>query len=195
MQLYYTPHSHFSRKVRILLEGLGVPVELVNSVDTANLDPARFGHSPLMRVPVLRDGDIWVFDSDVIAAHLVRTLDPSDRFAVLRHDIPGLNARSVMNGVMTAEVELLLAARTGLETNGHRRFDKARQVIAAGLEWLEQHEGLFAGEPDYLCFHLVSMWEHLHRFGYFPPLALPQLTRHAERVGELPIVVATRAAS
>ncbi|MDF2446664.1 MAG: glutathione S-transferase family protein [Moraxellaceae bacterium] len=194
MQLYHTPHSHFSRKVRILLEGLGIAVELVNAGDTARQEPSRFGHSPLLRVPVLRDGEDWVFDSDVISAHLVRTRDPADRFGVLRHDLPGLNARSVMNGVMAAEVELILAARTGLDTRGQPRFDKARQVIAAGLAWLEGQEALFAGEPDYLSFHLVCLWEHLHRYGHFPPLALPQLARHAARVGELPIVAATRAA-
>lgn len=193
MQLYYTRHSHFSRKVRILLEGLGIPVELVNSGDTAGMDPARFGHSPLRRVPVLKDGDTLVFDSDVIAGHLVRTHDPADRFRVLRHDLPTLNARSVLNGVMGAEVELILAARTGLDTSGLLRFEKARQVIAAGLEWLEGQAHLFAGEPDYLGFHLVCMWEHLHRFGHLPRLTLPRLARHAERIGELPMVVATRA--
>ena len=142
---------------------------------------------------MLRDGDTLVFDSDVIAAHLVRTHDPSDRFNVLRHDLPTLNARTVMNGVMGAEVELILAARTGLETAGLTRFDKARQVIAWGLEWLEGQTHLFDGEPDYLGFHLVCMWEHLHRFGHFPDRTLPQLARHAERMGELPMVMATRA--
>lgn len=193
MQLFYTRHSHFSRKVRILLEGLGIPVELVNAGDTAGMDPARFGHSPLRKVPVLKDGDTLVFDSDVIAAHLVRTSDPSDRFNVLRTDLPTLNARTVMNGVMSAEVELILAARTGLDTGGLLRFDKARQVIAAGLEWLETQAPLFDREPDYLGFHLVCLWEHLHRFGHFPDLALPQLARHAARLGELPVVAATRA--
>lgn len=193
MQLYYTRHSHFSRKVRILLEGLGIPVDLVNSGDTAGTDALRFGHNPLRRVPVLKDGDTLVFDSDVIAAHLVRTHDPSDRFNVLRHDLSTLNARTVMNGVMGAEVELILAARTGLVTVGLSRFDKARHVIVWGLEWLEEQAHVFDGEPDYLGFHLVCMWEHLHRFGHFPDLALPHLARHAERIGKLPVVVATKA--
>lgn len=161
MQLHYTPRSHFSRKVRILLDGLGVEVELIDAGNVAEASPAPYGPNPLMKVPTLIDGTQSIFDSDHIAAYLVRKFDPADRFDVLATDAETLNARVVMNGVMAAEVELILAERTGLDTRTHRRFDKLRESIHQGLAWLEARSGRWPRDPTYLAFHVVAMWDHL----------------------------------
>jgi glutathione S-transferase len=181
MQLYYTPRSHFSRKVRILAAALGLDLELVDAGNVADADPAAFGPNPLMRVPTLLDGDTVVFESDHIAAHLVRRHDPADRFAVLSTDPQVLNARAVLNGLMATEVELLLAARTGVDTRTLPRFDKMRASIAAALDWLEASAGLFAGRPTYLGFHLVCAWDHLAFYGGIP-LDQPGLGAAAARI-------------
>jgi glutathione S-transferase len=113
MRLYYTPRSHYSRKVRMLMGGLHLATELVNVGNVAESNSALFGENPLMKVPTLVDGDKTIFDSDNIAQYLVRTYDRKDTFQVLTTKIDELNARSVMNGVMAAEVELIMAERTG----------------------------------------------------------------------------------
>lgn len=191
MQLFYTPLSHFSRKVRILSGLLGLDMLLVDVGNTAEADLPHFGGNPLLRVPVLWDGERMLMESDAIAAYLVRRFDPADAFGVLTQDLDRLNARAVMNGVMAAEVELILAARTGLDVAAHRRFAKHRQVIVDGLHWLERWAFVFDGEPDYLDFHLVCMWEHLLWFRNMPAGDFPQLSLRAERIGALPIVACT----
>jgi hypothetical protein len=75
-----------------------------------------------------------IFDSDHISEYLVRRHDPEDTFAVCTTDVAARNARAVMNGVMAAEVEVLLARRTGTDTSTLPRFDKllARSAKASG---------------------------------------------------------------
>lgn len=192
MQLYYTPCSHFSRKVRILLTSLGIDAELVDVGDAAETNPERFGGNPLMTIPVLRDSELVVYGSDEIAQHLVRRYDPADRFCVLAHDVRRLNTRAVMNGVMSAEAELILAARTGLDTHAHLRFDKKRQAIAAGLVWLETHADAVPAIPDYAAFHLASLWDHLVMFRNLPDIALPNLAARIADIHQLPMVAASR---
>jgi len=147
MRLYYTPRSHYSRKIRMLLGGLHMSAELVNVGNVADSNSTLFGENPLMKVPTLVDGDKTIFDSDHIAQYIVRTYDREVTFQVLTTRIDELNARSVMNGVMAAEVELILAERTGLDTKAFRRFDKMRDTILEGLGWLEKTIDVFPKQP------------------------------------------------
>lgn len=192
MKLYYTPLSHFARKVRIVLAGLGLDAELVDSGSTAGADPGAFGGNPLMAVPTLHDDGQVIFDSDAIAEHLVRRHDPADRYRVLDHGGDRLNFRSVMNGIMAAEVELILATRTGMDTGAWARFDKKRAVIASGLGWLEENASRLPVQPDYLAFHFACMWEHLVVLRNMPATPLPRLEERASVISSLPMVAATR---
>lgn len=191
MHLFYTPRSHFSRKVRMLLGGLDKQVDLVDAGNVAESNPALFGANPLMKVPTLVDGEHTVFDSDHIAQYIVRTYDPEDRFRVLTTDVEELNAHAVMNGIMATEVELILAARTGIDTNVHRRFDKMRESITAGLVWLEQRAKVFPDAPSYLGFHLTAMWDHLALYQVCA-LNYPELGRRAAEWNALSYVITTK---
>jgi glutathione S-transferase len=190
MKLHYTPRSHFSRKVRILLDAWQVPVELIDAGNVGDMAPEAFGPNPLMKVPALIDGDRSILDSDHIARYLVRRHDPLDTFAVLTEEVPLLNARAVMNGVMAAEVEVLLARRAGLDTTGLRRFDKILDSIRRGLDWLETHAAVVPQAPSYAGFHLTCLWDHLTLYGLVP-LAHPRLQAHATRLSQLPYVAAS----
>lgn len=190
MQLLYTPTSHFARKVRIIAAGLGVELELLNAGNTASLSGNRLEENPLMKVPALFGPDGVVFDSDVICAWLVRRFDPADRFGVLTTDIDLLNARTVMNGVMAAEVELVLAARGGMDTASGQRFGKFRHTIATGLAWLEAHaaQGLRSPANE---FHLVCLWDHLLLTGLMPARQFPALAARVAATRGNPIVAGT----
>lgn len=178
-----TQRSHFTRKVRLLLDHLEHPYRLKDMGNVADQDPERFGGNPLMSVPVLTDGDMSVFGSDNIASYLVRKLDPSDRFEVMVNDPRILNARSVLNGAMEAEVKLILAERTGLTTNEVIFFDKARHVIENVLNWCDTHSDLFVRTaPTYLQFHFLSFWEHLHLYNVVSGV-WPRLSTIAEQIG------------
>lgn len=190
MKLYFTPRSHFSRKVRILLSAFGAPVELIDAGNVAERSPEAFGPNPLMKVPTLVDGETVVFDSDHIATYLTERLDPSDSFAVLSRDVATLNARAIMNGVMAAEVELILAQRTGIDIGAHRRFDKIFASIRRSLEWLEERRDIVPLEPSYLGFHLVCMWDHLALYDLVE-LPYPALSERVARISSIPYVASS----
>jgi len=169
MQLLATRLSHYSRKVRILLDHYGLAYELVDVGNVASPDPAQFDGNPLMKIPVLKDQGRWLIESDHIAAYLVRTYDPTDRYEVLTTDPATLNARAVLNGVMAEEVKVILAERTGLDTAPHAFFHKARAAIDQGLRWLEARAASFRpAQPRYLEFHLVCLWDHLTHYQLVP---------------------------
>jgi glutathione S-transferase len=190
LQLIHTPRSHFARKVRLLLAALAIDVELVDAVNAAEADPARFGPNPLLKVPTLIDAGQPVFESDHIAMHLVRTRDPADRFDVLTADVDVLNARAVLNGVMALEVELILGARSGLDT-AQPRFAKMREAIVRSLIWLESNAAVFERGPSYLGFHLLAMRDHVALYDLVP-LDYPRLQAHADTIAALPYAAASK---
>lgn len=191
MQLYCTPRSHFSRKVRLVLAALDLEATLVDAGNVADAQAGAFGANPLMKVPTLVDGDCVLFESDHIARYLVRRHDPGDRLGVLDERPGTLNARALMNGAMAAEVELILAARSGVDT-AHARFDKLRAAIDGVLGWLESNAGLFPETPTYAGFHLVSLWDHLALYGLRPLHAYPRLRAIATHLDSRPEIGASR---
>lgn len=182
--LYATPLSHFSRKVRLLLDSFQLTYQFVDVGNVAQSDQQVFGNNPLMKVPALTDGERWFIESDHIAQYLVRTYDPQDRFRVCEKDWSRLNMRAVMNGIMQEEVKLILAERTGVPVQDYSFFRKTRQAIIQGLEWLEQHASEFDSlQPGYLEFHLVCLLEHLMYYKIVD-LHTPQLQKICEQLAK-----------
>jgi glutathione S-transferase len=163
--LHLTPQSHFSRKVRIVLQELGLPCELAHVPDLLSDDPAKFGGNPILRVPVLQDGPTWVIESDAIVRYLLETYDAGrDRFSFFGMNVPQRNALSIVSAIMGAEVELLLSRRSGLVAeHAGTYFRRHREVIGRGLAWLEANGPRFWPEPElsYLDIALLCMWDHL----------------------------------
>ncbi len=181
MKLYYTPKSHFARKVRILMDALTLESELIDAGNVAEAPLNLFANNPLMKVPALVDGSQVLFDSDHIAQYIVQEYAPDDRYQVMLTDPKSLNARAVLNGIMSAEVELVLAARTGIDTSRYQRFERHREAINQSLGWLEEHLHEIPEEPSYLNFHLVCMWEHLVLYDMFQ-LDHPQLKARVQQL-------------
>ncbi|PQA86773.1 glutathione S-transferase family protein [Hyphococcus luteus] len=188
MKLFATSRSHFSRKVRLLLDHLGTPYELVNIGNVADSDLTQFAGNPLLSVPVLEDGESWLIDSDNIAGYIVRTYDPEDRYGVNTQEAALLNARVILNGAMAKEVSLILAARTGLDPEAHAFFQKAKAALGNALAWLEDNSALFnPRDPHYADFHFISMWSHLDIYGLID-LDYPGLAKIAAALAENEIV-------
>lgn len=163
--LYLTPQSHYSRKVRIVLRELSLACEESYVPDLLSSDPADFGGNPILRVPVLRDGDGWVIESDQIVRHVLETYDPGhDRFRFFSMNAAQRNALSIVSAVMGAEVELILSRRSGLAAEaGALYFGRYRTVIGQGLAWLETNGVSVWPEAEfsYLDIALLCMWDHL----------------------------------
>ena len=190
MKLYYTPKSHFARKDRILIDALALDVELIDAGNVADSSPEIFAHNPLMKVPALVDGDQVIFESDHIAQYIVRKFDADDQFQVLITHPDQMNLRAVLNGVMTAEVELIMAERTGINTQQYTRFDKLRTTVNQGMDWLEQQADLFPGQPSYAGFHLVCLCDHLIMYEMFD-LSHKKLKVMVSKLSELDYVKAS----
>jgi glutathione S-transferase len=176
-QLYGTPVSHFTRKIRILLAELGVAFDFVRASSVLGTSPSPYGNNPLLRVPTLVDGAETVFDSDHIARYLVGKHDAEDRFRVRSERASDLNRLAVVTGIMNDEVVLILAKRGGLaDVDGVAYFRKLRAAIDAGLAWLDGDGALETGAADftYIDIATVCMWQHLRHYAL-----VPDLDRHA----------------
>ena len=188
MKLFGTPISHFTRKVRLLLDHLQYPYAMIDVGNVAEQEQATFGGNPLMNVPVWEDAAGTVYGSDHIAAYLVRQIALEDSYNVLASDTETLNARNLLNGAMSAEVRLVLADRTGVETVNVLFFDKARHAISNVLDWCEARPDLFGDSPSsYLAFHFISFWDHLH-FYQLVDGNWPTLKRLADQISASDIV-------
>lgn len=186
LQLHGTSRSHFTRIVRILCHELWLDVELV---DAGNVGVSQaFGGNPLMQVPVLVDGERAIWETSNICRYLVER-QGSDPLGVERLDWPRRNLVSVIHGVMSAEVRLVLAERCGMDASVGV-FAKARETLRSGLAWIDERieeEGL-----TYPAVCAVAMWDHLLLFRNAERGAAPRLERIVERLGEHASVVNTR---
>ena len=198
--LYLTPLSHFSRKVRIVMEELGLACELRYVPNLLSADPADFGGNPILRVPVLIDGDVRVVESDSIVRHLLETRDAGhDRFGFFSLDVEQRNAHAFLSAVMLAEVDILLAGRAGLDSGPEAPyFDRAHRVIHDSLAWVEANGSRIW--PDlglsWLDIVLICAWDHLGHSRMEPDgLDLTWIRSRVARFADRPSVRATAPAA
>jgi glutathione S-transferase len=192
-QLYGTPLSHFTRKIRILLAELGVEFDFVRAPSILATSTATYGDNPLMRVPTLVHGGETVIESDHIARYVVDTYDPGDRFRVKSGRVEDLNRLAVVNGIMDNEVVLILAKRGGLtDVAGVAYFRKLATAIDTGLAWLDGHI-----DPDDAGFHYgdiatICMWQHATHYKIAQGLdGYRRIAARVARFAERPSVVGT----
>jgi glutathione S-transferase len=181
LTLVGTPLSHFTRKIRILLHELGIPFHFEVARNLLEMDAARYGQNPLMRVPTLIDGDLWLIESDHIARHIVATRAPHDPCNVLTPAAVDLNRLAVVNGIMAHEVTIILAARGGLDdVMSHTYFQKLGNAITSGLTWLDRQIDSERESLDYVDVATICMWDHLVHYALIP--GLQSFQRITERV-------------
>lgn len=150
-RLTYSAGSPFARKVRIVLAELELDFE-ANEIGTFPPPDDAVRGNPNLTVPVLRDGDLDLFDSNLIIEYLLATYgdrigtDPSPplRRALTRPDHHWRDAK-VLTTIETMANSLVSHAYmqwTGLQPVGPNAvgFDwQARQMQRARscLDWLE----------------------------------------------------------
>jgi len=193
IQLVGTPLSHFTRKVRIVAAELAIPLDFQTLPATTGVmtgTPDAYANNPLMRVPILVDGEQRIIESDHIVRYLVGRFDASDRLGV-RNDTPeALNRLAVLNGVMQNEVVLILAKRGGLENiEKVVYFQKLTAAIDGALAWLDARTEPEAAGFDYRDIVTVCMWQHLGYYGLRPLEAYGRLAARVARFAKRPSVV------
>jgi len=191
MQLYGTPLSHFTRKLRILLAELDVPFDFERIPGVLEPSPSAYGNNPLMRIPTLVDGDDTLIDSDHIARHLVSRFDPADRFGVRSERVRDLNRLAVANGIMANEVVLILAKRGGLEDiDGVAYFRKLLAGIHSGLAWLDANVD-DAPQLDYADIATICMLQHVMHYKLVAVADYTRLAARVARFAERPSIAST----
>jgi glutathione S-transferase len=193
MQLVGTPLSHFTRKVRIVAAELAIPLDfhtLPAATGVLTTTPEAYADNPLMRVPVLVDGDLRLVESDHIVRYLVGRFDPADRLAVRSEAPDALNRLAVLNGVMANGVTLILAKRGGLEDIEHVvYFQKLIAAIDGALAWLDARTEPEAPGFDYRDIVTICMWQHLGYYGLRPLDAYGRIAARVARFAKRPSVV------
>lgn len=142
MKLHGTIPSHFTRKVRVVLQELGLPFEfqVIQPEDLGKIGVENFGHNPLHQIPVLEDGGKRIIESDIICEYLLGTYGKAgDGLALFPSgdEIEHKIRLSVMNGGMAAGVKLIRAKRSGIGWD-YPFFRQEQASITAALEWLDQ---------------------------------------------------------
>lgn len=190
VRLVSTPLSHFGRKPRILLDLYKVPYQFVDVGNVAlTKKPTETGGHPLMKVPVLEHGKTWMIESDHISGYIVDQFDTSkqDIYKVWTKDIFDLNARAMMNGIMTDEVKVIAAGRHQVPIQNYTYFNKCYESVKLGMQWLEDHHQQMSStvkKPTYRDFHLVCLWEHLAYVDFIPLTPYPHLQDIVKKVNE-----------
>ncbi len=196
-QLYGTPLSHFTRKIRILLAELAVDYAFVRTPSVLAPGASSYGDNPLLRVPALHHEGATLIESDHIARYLVARYDPADRLGVRSERVDAMNRLAVANGVMSNEVVLLLAKRGGLDdVEGVAYFRKLASAMESGVAWLDGHCPDDAETFDYADIAAVCMWQHLQHFQFVGGSdRYPRLAARVARFAERPSVANTTPAA
>ncbi len=190
LRLVSTPLSHFGRKPRILLDLYGISYDFIDVGNVAlTKAPTETGGHPLMKVPVLEHGKEWMMESDHISGYIVDQFDASksDKYRVWTRDIFDLNARAMMNGIMTDEVKVIAAGRHQVPVKNYSYFNKCYDSVKHGMQWLETHNEKMATtvkSPVYRDFHLVCLWEHLAYCDFIPLTPYPRLEDIVKKINE-----------
>lgn len=143
MKLFGTYPSHFTRKVRIVLQELGLEYQFSVLTSLLETGSEHFAGNPLQRLPSLEDGGLLLIESDVICRYLIDKYgrnSPNLRFLPSGGNVWEHEKRlAVANGGMAAGVELIRAKRSNIPD--YANFTMFRQEAGAlkgALRWLDQ---------------------------------------------------------
>ncbi|MCO5141843.1 MAG: glutathione S-transferase family protein [Oligoflexia bacterium] len=177
MILYGTNPSHFTRKVRILLQEYGISYTFVelNNLLEANLE--NFAQIPLLQFPILEDNGKKLIESDLIALYLMETYGKNKEINTLYRQIEtkvdDLQFLAYTNGAMAAGVKIIRATRSGItDLEKYPFFQQELLAIQATLDWLEERTQLTSAFT-YLDLSLVCLLQ----WALFRKL-IPNLEKH-----------------
>ena len=146
MKLYGTYPSHFTRKVRIVLQELGLHAEFCVLKNLLSIGAENFAQNPLHQLPILEDRGQTLIESDIICEYLIENYGAQ---SALSRYIPeptqkyqDLKRLALMNGAMGSGVKLIRAKRSEIpQYENFTFFRQERAAIEATLFWLDQDLG------------------------------------------------------
>ncbi|MES2663532.1 MAG: glutathione S-transferase family protein [Pseudomonadota bacterium] len=129
--LYGSHTSPFVRRLRLLLSGKDYELVAMNLQDPAD-QKTLLEISPIRKIPILKDGDVTVFDSRIIANYL---------FPKVGHtplSIDQENTLTLIDGIADSLVNVLLLKRSGLDDPRNSFIKNQNFRIKTGLQTLNE---------------------------------------------------------
>jgi len=159
LRLHFTPSSFFSRKVRIVLAEKGLPYESRVEGTSRQRSPESFAAiNPVLKVPVLIDGDLTLFESDLIIDYLLQKYRggaPHGAASPLAaemtraaHHWEDAKTLVVLNDAADTMVNLRYWKANGIAVEAVDYGRKQQSRFHSCLDWLEQRatsEGFLPG--------------------------------------------------
>lgn len=167
MQLYYSPTSPYSRKVRLLAMAHDLAVEVVTLNPLEN-DPEFLKINPLAKVPALVIGGRAIFDSPVIAEYILREAGV-DRAS--NAYLKTLEIQALCDGITDAAVATVMEGRREDAEKSNmwlsrweNAIDRSLAVLETDIDDIAENWDLAAMAAattlDYLCFRLPAIkWQ------------------------------------
>jgi glutathione S-transferase len=154
--------SPFSRIVRMMCEELHLDYELdvtppFTKMNAASAEKVN-AHNPLMKVPVLIDGETEILDSRVIVAYLLKK-HGKDTDIKLPQSVEEENLLSVIYGIVDAGVLWFMLQLANPEVKKDAGFmPRSQERIERGLIWLDRNKNLGKefGVPEALLICVVE---------------------------------------
>jgi len=181
IRLHFTPGSFFSRKVRIVLAEKGLPYDSRVEGSSRQRSSESFAvMNPVLRVPVLIDGDLTLFESDLIIDYLLKNYPgnaPDGAAPPLAADITrnahhweDAKTLAVLNDAADTMLNLRYWKANGLavETVDYGRKQQAR--FHSCLDWLEQQatsDGFIPGVFSIQDIALICALDYIDARGEF----------------------------
>ena len=147
IHLHYTPGSFFSRKVRIVLAEKGVPYESRVEGASRQRSAASFATiNPVLKVPVLIDGELTLFESDLIVEYLLRTYPGNSSNSA----VPPLSAEMTRGAHQWEDAKTLVVLNDAADTMLNLRYWKANGLAVEAVDYGRKQRSRFHSCLDWL---------------------------------------------
>jgi glutathione S-transferase len=204
VKLWFSDGSPFARKVRIVLaeKGLHYEKDLLNALRPQQ---AHQELHPGLAVPVLQDGDLTLFESNLILDYLLKTYPENSPESPQPQLAPTLTRAArhwedaktlaVLDTVANAIVNLKLMRDSGAtpETVAYLKRHHAR--IGSCLDWLEERATPDGFDPGWFCamdINLICPMAYAEKRGVMKLEGRPKLESIMARFADRPSVISTQ---
>lgn len=181
LRLHFTAGSFFSRKVRIVLAEKGLTYESRIEGSSRNRSPESFAAmNPVLKVPVLIDGELTLFESDLIIEYLLRRYPgnasggavPPLAAEITRatHHWEDAKTLAVLNDAADTMVNLRYWKANGLAVEKVDYGRKQQARFHSCLDWLEERttsEGFIPGVFSVQDIALVCTLDYIDARGEY----------------------------
>ena len=147
LRLHFTPGSFFSRKVRIVLAEKGLAYEPRVEDTSRQRSPESFAAiNPVLKVPVLIDGDLTLFESDLIIEYLLRNYPGSAPDAA----VPLLASEMTRPAHHWEDAKTLIVLNDAADTMLNLRYWKANGIDVQAVDYGRKQQSRFHSCLDWL---------------------------------------------